>query len=299
VLDRPRGALAAALLALAACSEAEGPAELVAALAWDHPDERHGGLSGLEVGPDGIDAVAITDRAVLVTARIEREGGVPVGFADVRHHAMTTPEGRALQGYAADSEGLAVAGDEVVVGFEGYHRIWRLALDGGGTGRLPLLDAYEDLPGNAGPEAVAVDGTAVLAVAEHPLGDVFPVLRWEGGAWRVAARLPARGPMKAVGADIGPDGRLYLLERRLTPLGFRSRVRRFAPDGSGEDTLLDTPPGLHGNLEGIAVWRDDTGALRLTMVSDDNFIPGLRGELVEYRLPPETARGLDRGPPGG
>lgn len=302
MLRRPRRALGAALLALAACSEPDGPA-LVAALAWEHPDGRHGGLSGLELGPEGRALTAITDRAVLVTGRIERRGGVPVGVREVRHHPMTTPEGRALRGYSADSEGLAAdpAGG-VLVGFEGYHRVWRLWRDGAGAGRLPLPDAFAELPGNSGPEAVAIDAAGgVLAVLERPEGDAFPVRRWDGAAWRVVARLPRRGPMKAVGADMGPDGRLYLLERRLTPLGFRSRVRRFDLAG-GEETLLDTPRGRHGNLEGLAVWRDAGGALRLTMVSDDNFLPFMRGEIVEYRLPPDPGGEADpprpRSPPG-
>ena len=297
MLRRPRRALSAAVLALAACSQTDGAA-LVATLDWDHPDERHGGLSGIEVGPDGREVTALTDRGVLVTARIARRDGVPVALETVRHHALTTPEGGGLRGYAADSEGIAVAGD-VVVGYEGYHRLWRHRRDGSGASRLPLLDALSDLPGNSGPEAVAATPEgAILAVAERPVGDAFPVWRWDG-AWTEVALLPRRGPMKAVGADVGPDGRLYLLERRMTPLGFRSRVRRFALDGSGEETVLETPPGRHGNLEGIAVWRDGDQAIRLTMVSDDNFIPLMRGELVEYRLGPAPLAVLDRDPAEG
>lgn len=288
-----RHVLAAALL-LAGCGAAPddpGAPQLVAALDWDHPDERHGGLSGIEVGPEGREVVAITDRGAVVTARLRREDGVPVAVEGARHHDMTSPEGRPLRGgYAEDSEGLALAGDgALVVGFEGYHRLWRMGRDGAGLSRLPLLDGFSGLPGNAGPEAVAVDAHgAVLAVAENPEGDAFPVRRWDG-AWTEVARLPRRGPMKAVGADMDREGRLYLLERRLTPRGFRSRVRRFDLDGGGEETLLETPPGRHGNLEGIAVWRDRDGGVRLTMVSDDNFLPLLRGEIVEYRLPPEAA----------
>lgn len=282
---------AAALLALAACAPGglpeEGPVFL-GAVAWDHPDERHGGLSGIEVGPEGRRVVAITDRSTLVLGRIEREGGRPAALSGTRHRTLSTPEGKTLTGFAADSEGLALApGGEVVVGFEGYHRAWRFALDGAGLARLPLLEAMSELPGNSGPEAVAIDGAGrVLAIPERPRGDAFPVWRWDGAAWNEPFALPRRGPMKAVGADLGPDGRLYLLERRLTPFGFRSRVRRFAPDGTGEETVLETRPGRHGNLEGLAVWRDAGGAIRLTMVSDDNFLFFQRGEVVEYRLPP-------------
>ena len=79
-------------------------------------------------------------------------------------------------------------------------------------------------------------------------------------------------------------GRLYLLERDFAGIGFRSRVRRFAPDGTGEEVLLETGIGVHDNLEGISVWRDDLSRIRLTMVSDDNFRFFQRTEFVEYAL---------------
>ena len=53
---------------------------------------------------------------------------------------------------------------------------------------------------------------------------------------------------------------------------------------SDEKTVLQTPIGLHDNLEGLSVWRDGAGDIRLTMVSDDNFIALQRTELVEYRV---------------
>ena len=286
-----RWAAAAGLAILAACAappEAPERAAFVAAIDWDDPDERHGGLSGIEVSEDGRRVVAITDRGTLVRARIRRERGVPVAIRRTRHHSLTTPEGKVLTGFASDSEGLAGSpGDGLAISFEGYHRVWRFAPDGAGLARLPLLDAISALPTNSGIEALAIDGEGrLVAMPEAPEGAAFPVWRWDGSAWSVPFTIPRRGPMKVVGADFGPDGRLYVLERRITlPLGFRSRVRRFEPDGTGETVLLETPPGRHGNLEGLAVWRDPAGALRLTMVSDDNFIGLQRGQIVEYRLP--------------
>ena len=285
--------LAAASAALLAGCVTDPPprpqAELVGVADWDDPDERHGGLSGLEVEADGRGVTAITDRGTLVTGRIRREGGRPVAVRRTRHHSLTSPEGKALVGFASDSEGLAIgAADGIAIGFEGYHRVWLFGSDGAGRARLPLVDAISALPTNSGIEALAVDAEGRLhALPEEPQGDAFPVWRWDGARWSVPFAIPQRGPLKVVGADFGPDGRLYVLERRVAlPVGFRSRVRRFEADGTGEAILLETPPGRHGNLEGLAVWRDETGALRLTMVSDDNFIPLQRGQVVEYRLPP-------------
>jgi len=41
----------------------------------------------------------------------------------------------------------------------------------------------------------------------------------------------------------------------------------------------------HDNLEGVSVWRDADGALRATLVSDDNFRFLQQTEIVEYLLP--------------
>ncbi len=49
--------------------------------------------------------------------------------------------------------------------------------------------------------------------------------------------------------------------------------------------LLRSGLGVHDNLEGIAVWRDDQGRMRLTMVSDDNFQFFQVSEIVEYVVP--------------
>ena len=90
-----------------------------------------------------------------------------------------------------------------------------------------------------------------------------------------------------MGADFGPDGWFYLLERDFRGiLGFAARVRRMKLTENGptdEEILLTTRPLQYDNLEGISVWQDGRG-IRLTMISDDNFLFVQRTELVEYRL---------------
>ena len=91
-----------------------------------------------------------------------------------------------------------------------------------------------------------------------------------------------------VGADFGPDGRLYVLERKFARIGFRSRLRRFKWTDSAltqEETLIETSVATHDNLEGVSIWRDSRGQLRATMISDDNFLWIQRTEIVEYSLP--------------
>jgi hypothetical protein len=58
--------------------------------------------------------------------------------------------------------------------------------------------------------------------------------------------------------------------------------------------VLETRLRRHDNLEGLSVWRDPAGRLRLTMLSDDNLRQWLqRTEFVDYIVEDRVA-----GPPG-
>jgi hypothetical protein len=49
-----------------------------------------------------------------------------------------------------------------------------------------------------------------------------------------------------------------------------------------DETLLESPAGTFSNLEGIAVWQDASGATRIILISDDNFLAVLGTEVVEF-----------------
>mgnify|MGYP000430481439 CR=1 FL=1 len=149
--------------------------------------------------------------------------------------------------------------------------------------------------GNAALEALAIDNRGRLyAVPEKPLarGANLPLYRFAGGDWQILHHIAALDGFAPVGADFGPDGRFYLLERKFGGIGFRSRVRRFDLDlfDPAGEVLFTSALGQHDNLEGLSVWRDDAGQIRLTMVSDDNFKFFQRTEIVEYGLMENLAR---------
>ena len=117
----------------------------------------------------------------------------------------------------------------------------------------------------------------------------FPVYRFDGKSWSVPFEIPRRGSFLVTGADFDDAGRLFVLERWFRGLlGFQTRVRCFTLDGDTivkEETVLSTRARTHGNLEGISVTRDtDSGRLRLTMISDNNYSSFMRTEIVEYLL---------------
>jgi hypothetical protein len=201
-------------------------------------------------------------------------------------------QGRKQGQHVHDAEGLAIRADgRILVSYENQHRVWAyLSLDA--AARLPRAPAFRDLQPNSGLEALAVDSDNRLYAIPERSGSLkrpFPVWVYSSATetWSHAYDLPRRGGFLVVGADFGPDGLLYVLEREFTGWGFRSRVRRFAITAQGmtsEETLFETYTRKHDNLEGIAVWRDANGVIRLTMVSDDNFRAFQRTEFVEYSV---------------
>ncbi|NUB44865.1 esterase-like activity of phytase family protein [Fertoebacter nigrum] len=293
---RSRLALAAGLvLALGLDSSAsQAPAQgFLGSYGWQMDDERFGGFSAIEMTADGLGFIALSDRGAWTQGRITRdaEGVITDVTADPMELLKANAEAP-LSRARSDSEGMAVGPDGAIyVSFEGAARVLRYPRFGASAENLPLHPAFRTMQRNSALEALAVDRDGTLYTLPERSGREdrpFPVYRFRGGDWDQPFGLPRRGSFLPVAADIGPDGRFYLLERQFRGvLGFASRVRRFVLDADGlsaEETLLETGVGRHDNLEGLSVWRDATGALRLTMIADDNFRFFQRTEIVEYRL---------------
>ncbi len=259
---------------------------------WRASPEWFGGFSGLELSADGSQMVVLSDRAHLVRADIHRQNGeiTKVSLRSAQH--LRSSKGRRLLGRIMDSEGLALAPDgSLFISFEGLSRVVHHQTEASRARVLPRPNDFRGLPLNKSLEALAIDSRGRLyTLPENALnadGEI-PVWRWNGAHWSQPFALPRRGGFLPVGADFGPDGRFYLLERNFVFIGFRSRLRRWDITDQGainEVTLLESSTGVHDNLEGLSVWRDTTGTLRATMVSDDNFKAIQRTELVEYTLP--------------
>lgn len=290
-----RSALAIAALTLiapASSAQSDLPARLSSALTWSVDDPAFGGWSGLEVSPDGQRFVTISDKGSILTGQIERDdngriSGVRAGPIRPMHHSDGGPFPR----FYNDSEGLAIAPDgRIFVSFEAEHRV--VEYDDTTTSRahtLPMFKRFAKLRNNASLEALAIGPDGALYTIPEISGRKtrpFPVFRFKDGKWTTFAHIPRNDDFRISGADVGPDGRLYVLERQFSGIfGFASRVRRFeiTADGLTEPTVMfRSKVGVHDNLEGLAVWRDRAGDIRLTMISDDNFKFFQRTEFVEY-----------------
>ena len=290
-------ALPAGLVLLAGLDGSANPAAppgFLDAFTWRMDDARFGGMSGIEIYPDGAHFVALSDRGAVVTGQINRDTEGRISSIDAG--SMARLNGKSdlpLQGLRADSEGLALAADgSIYISFEGVARVLHYPKIGGYAENLPSAPDFKKMQTNSSLESLAISADGTIYTVPERSGSAqnpFPIYRFKDGAWDKDLSIPRRDAFLPVEADIGPDGRFYLLERDFRGFsGFASRLRRFdiGPNGLiNEFTLLETPAGLHDNLEGLSVWRDKEGRLVATMIADNNFNFLLRTQIVEYRLP--------------
>ncbi len=277
-------------LAAPAASPRKVKVQFVGSYTWASSSQNHGGFSGLELSANGRDFTVINDQAALFTGSFKRNGTRITGISTLTPIRLKDPKGRVLKGRRTDSEGLAIGADgRIFVSFERNHRV-RSYTNHKRAFRVPTPTAFHGFQDNSGLEALAIDSKGQLFAIPERSGKLtrpFPVWRYSGKRWTTPFSLRRDGGFLPVGADFGPDGMLYLLEREFTGIGFRSRVRRFSLSNTqvkSEETLLETTVWRHDNLEGLSVWRDASGHIRLTMVSDDNFRKLQRTEFVEYRV---------------
>ena len=268
------------------------PAQLSAIIPTETEADWAGGFSGIEVSDDGSAWFLVTDRGHIARGTFTRQNGALTGAEVTAFQPLVDQYGNERDFPHTDAEGLALdSAQRLNVSFEHAHRVLRYDTWDASAVWPSYTRSWRALPQNGGLEALAIDTQGRLfAIPEGVASGAWEALVYRRnvtGPWEQPFTLPLADGFKPTGADFGPDGRLYLLERAVYPFGFRALVRSMTVTDTGfEDirVILETPLFTHGNLEGIAVWRDTDGKIRLTMVSDDNFLPMLRSEIVEYIL---------------
>lgn len=271
-----------------------------------------GGLSGLVISDAGRGFLSLSDDGFMVQANIDRDArGRPVGLSSTSIRRLQTPKGPlSINKLLSDTESIDVFAGEGgrpfgVVSFEQRPTvaIGPLGADGF-IGPLTATDLPKEvsrLQANRGLESVAA------LPAGNGLGGRFIILGEEaergaatsnqpgwviGGKAPLAFRVHRLGDYDLTDAKVGPDGRLYVLERSFSFLtGIRCRIRSFrladirpgaVIDG---DTLLEATMSEEiDNMEGLSVWKTSGGEMRISLVSDDNHAFIQRTLYLEFRL---------------
>ncbi|GAD54273.1 LOW QUALITY PROTEIN: ABC-type cobalamin/Fe3+-siderophores transport systems, ATPase components [Limimaricola cinnabarinus LL-001] len=276
----------AALLSGGAPSQQQ--ADYIGSYVWPESAHRSGGFSAIETEAGGLGFITVSDRARMIDGRFERDAeGRITGIDIARSEPLRSGREGIMTAHLADSEGLAIGVDgRRWISFEGKARV-RSETGPDGPEVLPRPEAFPHMQFNSALEALAVDEAGALYTIPERSGRIdkpFPVYRWKDGQWTIPFSLPRRDNFLVTGADFGPTGGSTSSSAISRASDFAAGCAASRPTATGEEVLLETGVGVHDNLEGISVWRDDLGRIRLTMVSDDNFRFFQRTEFVEYAL---------------
>jgi hypothetical protein len=253
------------------------------------------GLSDLHVSSEG-HLVAVTDEGNFFEARIvtDRSGRLS-GLSQGRLTPLMDEDGNPLrEKFRADAEGVAVLSNgDRLVSFERDHRIWRYPVGNGPPRPAPKPDAA--FPENFGMEAIAAypfaGPDAYLVGSEG--GQVW-LCESSGGCRETAlgARMKTGFGLTAI-APYGSQGALGLLSRAFDPEhGVRVAVmliEQRALEGSPGHVLAEftmAAPLTRDNFEGLAIVPRPDGALRLYLLSDDNFSAAQRTYLMAFDWKP-------------
>lgn len=258
---------------------------------WREDYKGFGSFSGLTLNADGTRFITVSDKGSYASGTLQRTDGQLTGVTLETHGPLLDPKGKPVRRYDIDAEGLTITPDgRLWVSFEANHRVWSytdFALAARETAHHP---DRKTLQNNSSLEALASDKQGRVYTIPERSGKLtrpFPAKRYDAGKWSHAFDIRRDGAFLVVGAEFGPDDKFYLLERDFSLLGFRTRIRRFSYDGktlSDEETLMESPTGRYDNLEGIEVWRDAEGHIRITCISDDNYSIFQQTQFVEFVL---------------
>lgn len=268
-------------------------------------EQRFGGLSGIDLDPDGAQFLAIADIGYWFSGRLLRNGGRLTGVTGAMWGPILNERGEPLgrRRYSdAESVRLAPNGRGAYVSFEQSNDLKLYRFEGDPSlsrpEKVPLPASARGMIRNKGLETVAIApddgplaGSPVL-VAERSLDGQGNHRAWVVRGPRAGAFSIRRSDDYDVtdGAFM-PDGDLLLLERRVTalPVGVNMRLRRIPGDAIRPGALVDGPVALEAsmadqidNMEGLALSTDPDGRLRVTLVSDDNLNSFQRTLLLEF-----------------
>jgi len=232
-------------------------------------DDRFGGLSAL-LWHDG-HFWSVSDRGKLFRFN--------ANFSDeVAIWPLRDGQGQPLSGKRqTDSESLALTENgDFYIAFERKHRVAVYNQQGYRQGKnLTLPKAVGALKDNGGLEAIEQDRQGNLLLLAEAKNNPAASPLWRGHqAWKqtILAKTEDYHPT-GLSRIAGCDD-FILLERFYHPIkGVRARLSLLEGQSGQRRKVIAQlgPPTPLDNFEGIATYRDKTGQLIITLISDDNF----------------------------
>lgn len=267
-------------------------------------DRRFGGLSSLELTPDGTRLLSVSDEGFWFKADLLYTDGHLSGLDNAVMAPILGPDGKPNKGKARnDAEALAgwTPGDidgKVIVGFETRPRVGLYDLGKNGfKARFRDLKLPKDAakgPRNGELESVGrfVSGPlagSILAISEtnkDANGDIRAFV-W-GGRKAFEFSIKQFEDYAITDLAILPDGDIITVERSFSGTSLpgmavrRMRTQDILADGAVTPSLVFSgrmPFYRIDNMEGIAV-SDVNGETRITVVSDNNYRPEFQRTLL-------------------
>jgi len=267
--------------------------EQVGFLNIDRNEKDYGGFSGLLIKNAGTEALVVTDKSFFFVLQLHRDDNdFLTGYSVIKKGRILSSKGEHLNGRNTDSESIAMdANNNYYISFESNHRIMmHTEVEGKGI-FVPKHPMFRKLSVNKGIEALAIDNeNRLIAIPEKPPSGIsdIPIFRLQNNKWEIIKYVKIEDNFLVTDAEILPMGLLLILERKFSwTQGFKTRFRLISLDkfDNTEPIIVFTSTANQfDNLEGMALWKDKKGEMRILTVSDDNFHPLQQSEIREFFL---------------
>jgi len=250
-----------------------------------------GGLSAIHITNYGKTFLVLSDRGKYFSGKISRNASGQIKDLNIfKTGPLLNSFGEILSGRNTDSESIAADHKGFYISFESNNRIMHHKNINTSGIFLPNHSDFRKLNQNKGLEAIAMhpNGTLYAVPEKPPEGDSdYPLYRLKNAKWEILTRFDPSNSFLVSDAVFLPDGNLLLLERDYSWFtGFKTQLRLLRLKNnyiSEEKILLKLDSGLH-NYEGISIWQDTSQTYFITLISDNNFIPFVMSEIIEYKL---------------
>jgi hypothetical protein len=285
-----------------------GALEFRGGLALTSKYQAFGGISALNVEPDGAHFLAITDNGSWLRGRIVYQDGRPAGIADAEMAPILGAEGKPLAARGwFDVESLTELDGMHYIGIERVEQIVRFNFrrDGLLARGQPIAvpPEFKSFVYNKSLECLTTPpkdsplAGNLIVITERSLDGAGNhrsfLLKIDAGGNHVERFSVARSDeFDVTDCTILAPGDLLLLERRFSPArGAAMRIRRIPlasikPKALADGKILvDVDLNYQiDNMEGIAVHRNANNETIITLVSDDNFSFIQRNLLLQFKL---------------